>query len=140
MTICLSMIVKDETPVIRRCLDSVRPLIDCWAIVDTGSSDGTQEIVREHLRDLPGTLVERPWVDFAHNRNEALDLAREAADYVFVIDADEVVEYAAGFALPPLEADVYDVETYYDGCTYLRKQLLRASLPWRYRGVVHEYL
>ncbi len=94
--ICLSMIVKDEASVIARCLESVRPLIDAWAIVDTGSSDGTQEIVRRCLGDLPGTLVERPWVDFAHNRSEALELARGAADYTFVIDADEVLEARPG--------------------------------------------
>ncbi|HEX6390539.1 MAG TPA: glycosyltransferase, partial [Solirubrobacteraceae bacterium] len=139
-TICLSMIVKDEAQVIRRCLDSVMPLIDSWAIVDTGSTDGTQAIVAEHLRDLPGVLVERPWVDFAHNRNEALDLASGRADYVFVIDADEVVEYAEGFEVPMLDADSYQVETRFGGCSYLRKQLIRASLPWRYRGVVHEHL
>lgn len=140
MTICLSMIVKNEAAVIRRCLDSVLPLIDCWAIVDTGSTDGTQEIIADHLRDLPGALAERPWVDFAHNRNEALDLARGAADYLFVIDADEIVQYTEDFVLPPLEADSYHVEMRYGGCTYLRKQLVRASLRWRYRGVLHEYL
>ncbi|MGW8788902.1 glycosyltransferase, partial [Heyndrickxia sporothermodurans] len=43
-TICLSMIVKNEASVIRRCLDSVRPLIDTWVIIDTGSTDGTQDI------------------------------------------------------------------------------------------------
>nr|AKA59403.1 glycosyl transferase, group 2 family protein [uncultured bacterium AB_162] len=138
--VCLTMIVKDEAPVIRRCLDSVRPLIDRWAIVDTGSTDGTQEIVREHLRDLPGTLVERPWVDFAHNRSEAIEYAREGADYLFVIDADEVLELDEGFELPRLEADSYNAEVAYAGCTYLRKQFVRAALPWRYRGVVHEYL
>ena len=47
--ICLNMIVKNEAPVIRRCLDSVRSLIDTWVIVDTGSSDGTQQIIRELL-------------------------------------------------------------------------------------------
>jgi glycosyltransferase involved in cell wall biosynthesis len=139
MTICLSMIVKDEAPVIRRCLDSVLPIIDSWAIVDTGSTDGTQEIITEHLRDLPGSLIEHPWVDFAHNRNQALDLAHGAADYIFVIDADEILEYAEEFVLPELDADSYHVEMRYGGCTYLRKQIVRASLPWRYRGVVHEY-
>src|ERR1043166_3017834 len=58
-TICLSMIVKNEAPVIRRCLDSVRPLIDAWTIVDTGSTDGTQDVVCDALRDLPGQLHER---------------------------------------------------------------------------------
>jgi glycosyltransferase involved in cell wall biosynthesis len=71
LTICLNMIVKNEAPVIGRCLASVRPLIDQWVIVDTGSTDGTQALIREALADLPGVLIERPWVDFAHNRNEA---------------------------------------------------------------------
>jgi glycosyltransferase involved in cell wall biosynthesis len=134
------MIVKDEATVIRRCLDSVRPLIDRWTIVDTGSTDGTQEIIRDHLRDLPGTLIERPFVNFAHNRNEAIAQAREEADYLFVIDADEVVVLVDGFVLPRLEADSYNAEVAYEGSTYLRRQFVRAALPWRYRGVVHEIL
>jgi glycosyltransferase involved in cell wall biosynthesis len=79
-TICLNMIVKDEAPVIRRCLATVRPFIDFWVIVDTGSRDGTQAIISEFLQDLPGELIERPWVDFAHNRSEALAAARDKAD------------------------------------------------------------
>src|SRR4051794_3114791 len=64
-TVCLSMIVKNEAHVIRRCLDSVRSLIDYWIIVDTGSTDGTQDVIRAAMADRPGRLVERPWVDFA---------------------------------------------------------------------------
>src|SRR5262245_49942 len=101
------MIVRNEAPVIRRCLDSVRPWIDAWCVVDTGSSDGTQALVRQALAGLPGDLVERPWVDFAHNRTEALAAARGRADYVLVIDADETLEPAPGFALPRLTADAY---------------------------------
>jgi len=44
-TICLVMIVKNEAHVIRRCLESVRPLIDTWLIIDTGSTDGTQRLL-----------------------------------------------------------------------------------------------
>ncbi len=95
-TLCLCMIVKDEAPVIRRCLDSVRPLVDAWLVVDTGSTDGTQAIVREHMADLPGELVERPWRDFAHNRSEALALARPRGDYSLVIDADDALAVPDG--------------------------------------------
>jgi glycosyltransferase involved in cell wall biosynthesis len=136
---CLNMIVKDEASVIRRCLDSVRAMIDCWVIVDTGSTDGTQDAIREHLRDLPGELLERPWVDFAHNRSEAIELARGRADYLLLIDADEMLETGEGFELPRLSADSYDIEVRCGGFTCARKQLLRNSLPWRFEGVVHEY-
>jgi glycosyltransferase involved in cell wall biosynthesis len=139
-TICLNMIVRNEAPVIRRCLASVRALIDHWVIVDTGSTDGTQNIIRDCLRDLPGELHERPWKDFAHNRSEALALARGHGDYVFVIDADEVLELPRDFALPTLTADSYDLRVAYGGCSYSRKQLVRNALPWRYEGVVHEYI
>lgn len=138
-TICLNMIVRDEAPVIRRCLDSVMPIVDCWAIVDTGSTDGTQDIVRAHMAGKPGMLHERPWVDFAHNRSEALALARGMADYVFTIDADEVLDMAADFEMPALDADSYQVEMEYSGCRYTRRALLRDALPWRYEGVLHEY-
>ena len=68
------MIVKNESKVIRRCLESVLPLVDYWVIVDTGSTDGTQQIILECLKEVPGFLHERPWVDFSHNRNEAIAL------------------------------------------------------------------
>ncbi|MEN9654269.1 MAG: hypothetical protein RL235_381, partial [Chlamydiota bacterium] len=71
-TICLNMIVKDESRVILRCLESVRPLIDSWVIVDTGSTDTTKQIITEYLSNIPGELHERAWQNFAASRNEAL--------------------------------------------------------------------
>ncbi len=139
-TVCLNMIVKNEAPVIRRCLDSVRPIIDRWAIADTGSTDWTKEIIIQHLKDLPGELHERPWVDFSHNRSEALALARGHGDYVFVIDADEVLDIQPGFKMPHLTADSLNLLIRYGGCSYLRKQMVRNTLPWRYVGVLHEYI
>lgn len=139
-TICLNMIVKNEAPVIRRCLDTVMPFIDHWVIIDTGSQDGTQDIIREHLKDIPGQLIERPWVDFAHNRSEALAAARDKADYVLVIDADETLESDPGFAMPPLGLDSYNLEVSYGGCVYMRKAIVHNRLPWRYEGVLHEYI
>src|SRR5829696_5038481 len=104
-TICLNMIVKDEAPVMARCLASVLPFVDTWVIVDTGSSDGTQAIVRELGGAKPGQLHERPWTSFSHNRNEALELARGKADYTFFIDADETLHRPPSFERPELTAD-----------------------------------
>lgn len=139
-TICLSMIVKNEAPVIGRCLASVLPIIDYWVIVDTGSSDATREIVTECLQGVPGQLMERPWVDFAHNRNEALEYCRGHAAYIFILDADEILSLPQGFQMPTLTADAYHVEVCYDPYIYFRKQLVRGSLSCRYHGVLHEYL
>src|SRR6476661_4394199 len=91
-TISVVMIVKNESAVIGRCLSSVLPLIEHWFIVDTGSTDGTQEIVRSALRSVPGQLVERPWVDFGHNRSELLRLAGTQAEYLLLMDADMTLE------------------------------------------------
>lgn len=139
-TICLNMIVKDETPVLRRCLRSVKPFIDAWVIVDTGSSDGTQDLVREELAGLPGELHERPWVDFAANRSEAIRLAGRRCDYLYMIDADEELVLPEGWSRPPLEADAYTLQYRYGNLAYARISLVAARLPWRYEGVLHEYL
>ena len=130
------MIVRDEAPVIRRCLESVRPVIDHWVIVDTGSGDGTQEIIGQHLRTVPGEVIERPWISFAHNRTEAIRFALGRADYVLVIDADETLELDA--ELPPLRCDSYAADVHHGSYVYRRRMLLRSALPWRYEGVVHE--
>jgi glycosyltransferase involved in cell wall biosynthesis len=136
----LSMIVKNESQSIRRCLESVRSIVDYWAIVDTGSTDGTQDIIRTYLADIPGELKECPWVDFSHNRNEALDLARPHCDYVFFIDADDVLELSTNFAMPILSATSYYVEIRQKELRYWRPHLLRSDLPWRFEGVLHEFL
>lgn len=136
------MIVKNEAHVIARCLASVRPAIGAWAIVDTGSSDGTQEKIRELFADLPGELIERPWIDFATNRNQALDLARSFGDYALIIDADEILEIDAGANFPArLDGAGYWLrQRIGDGeFEYHSAKLLRHDTPWRWCGVLHEY-
>ena len=96
-TICLNMIVKNESRAIEKCLSSVKNHIDYWVIVDTGSTDGTQEIIRKQLETIPGELHERPWKNFGENRQEALKLAKGRGDYLFFIDADDFLEYEKDF-------------------------------------------
>lgn len=134
------MIVKNESKVIKRCLDSVKPLIDYWVIVDTGSTDGTQEIIRAHMKDLPGELYERPWKNFGDNRSEAFDLAKGKGDYILFMDADDTLEYEPGFKFSSLTADQYNMWRGTKTFTYLKPQLVKGNLPWKWIGVTHEYL
>jgi len=143
-TVGLCMIVKNEAPVIRRCLDSVRPLLDYVLVEDTGSTDGTQDIIRDWLTQtgLPGEVFDAPWQDFAHNRTLALARLREnsAIDYALIIDADDALEIPQGFQLPELTADSYTLDIHDTSIHYQRTQIVRNTLPWRYQGVLHEFL
>jgi glycosyltransferase involved in cell wall biosynthesis len=134
------MIVKNEAHVIARCLESVRPLVTSWVVVDTGSTDGTQQLARDCMRGLPGELHERPWRDFGTNRTEALTLAKPFGKYVLVIDADDTLELAQGFVLPPLTADAYQLLVRDSATSYWRTHILDAHLDYRYEGVLHEVL
>src|SRR4051812_41296350 len=100
-SIGLCMIVKNETAVIERCLDSVRPLVDYVLIEDTGSTDGTQQLIREWLakNNMPGEVIDEPWRDFAYNRSHVIAELRERDDvgYILIIDADDKVVIREGF-------------------------------------------
>jgi glycosyltransferase involved in cell wall biosynthesis len=140
--ICLHMIVKNEKDVIQRCLNSVMPVVDSWVIVDTGSTDGTQQIIQDHLKDIPGELCEIPWKNWGATRTEALQLAQEKGegDYLLLMDADDVLEFSGAAELPSLEADLYYLWRGTKDFSYRRPQLIRKELPWKYVGVTHEYL
>lgn len=132
------MIVKDEAHCITKGLESVRDVIDHWVVVDTGSTDGTPGVVLETLDGIPGQLVHRPWVNFAHNRNEALEIARSTrADYALTLDADE---HFVGSLPDTLTHDGYFIRVELASLRYQRLALVRLDKPWRWEGVVHEYL
>jgi tetratricopeptide (TPR) repeat protein len=141
-SLCLCMIVKDEAAVIERCLQSVRDRIDYWVVCDTGSTDGTQQLIAGALEGVPGELHERPWVDFGHNRTEALALARGRADYLLLLDADWTFEAEPG-ALDGLGADVYLVRHVHNPAgdfELFNRHLVRGDIAWRYIGAAHEYI
>lgn len=139
--ICLNMIVRNEAHIVREVLNSVAPYICSWVIVDTGSDDGTQDLIRDHMAALgiPGELHERPWQNFGANRSEALELAAGHGEYIWVIDADDLV--VGDLDLTGLSADAYQLRIGdRASCSLWRTQLLRDGLPWRYVGVVHEFV
>jgi len=145
--ICLCMIVKNESRVIRRCLESLLPVIDSWVISDTGSNDGTQEIIKDVLKDIPGTLIERPWVDYSHNRNEVIQeakvfLRKKQHDnfYLYFIDADETLVQTGPDPFKDLTKGAYYITYKYGNLVYPRVSLVLMKQDWKYKDVLHEYL
>ncbi|NLK52490.1 MAG: glycosyltransferase [Syntrophomonadaceae bacterium] len=85
-SLSLAMIVKDEEKCIKRCLDSVKDLVDEIVIVDTGSTDKTIEICRSYN----ALVFSYPWNNhFAEARNFGLD--KVMGEWVLWLDADEEV-------------------------------------------------
>ena len=138
-TIGLAMIVRNEAAIIERCLGSVRPLIDTWTIIDTGSTDDTIAAITGALEGIPGQVISKPWRDFSSNRNELLELARPTADYLLLLDADMTVRICATDPLTELTAPAYDILVE-AGIRYRMPYLISSAAECTYVGRTHEYL
>ena len=87
MTISVCMIVKNEEPRLRACLDSLKPIADEIIVVDTGSVDGTKAVAAEYT----DKIYDFAWIDdFSAARNFAFSKA--TGDYIYTADADEVID------------------------------------------------
>ena len=140
--VCLSMIVRNEATVLPTTLKALLPFIDCYSIVDTGSTDDTLAVIEKHLGHLPGVVTPQEWRDFSTARNLSLEIARQLGEYVFICDADDVVEATIDGAAfrNQLVADVHNVVFRQGSTLYHRPLLLRSSVTASFRGVVHEFL
>jgi len=139
------MIVRNEAANIRRCLASIVDHISCWVISDTGSADGTPEIIQEFFQKkrIPGQLHQKPFENFESSRNAALECARSSTldfDYILFCDADmELMVEDTAFRFH-LSAPGYLLIQRAGSLTYWNVRLLRREVQARYRGVTHEYL
>lgn len=152
LTLCV--IAKNEEAMLGPCLASVRGLVDTIVVVDTGSTDRTVEIAREH----GATVVHHEWSDdFAAARNAAL--AHVSSGFVLVLDADERLGPGARTAIrKALRHDDFDcgLLALHDAATLdaspedivsgrarrgdpvLLPRLLRRTPDLEWEGIVHE--
>ena len=141
-TLCLNMIVKNESHIIVETLEHLVSKIhfDYWVISDTGSTDNTKELIRDFFNKekIPGELVEHEWRDFGYNRTKALECAYNKTDFLFIFDADDRIH--GELVIPKvLENDSYILK-FGKTMTYYRPLLISNRKQWEFRGVLHEFL
>ena len=141
-TICLNMIVKNESHIIKetltKLLDKIK--IDYYVICDTGSQDDTVEIIRLFFKNksIDGEIYLHDWKNFGYNRTLALRAAYKKSDYVLIFDADDYIE--GNFVLPVLKNDAYMLNFGNRENAYERMCLVKNTIQWEYKGVLHEYI
>lgn len=149
--LALMMIVKDECHIIEEALGSILPYIDYYVISDTGSTDGTQDTIRNYFakHGIDGVVYEDPWHDFGTNRTIVLNHAHGKARFGWMLDADDLVKMPQDLeknkpALRRLfqdENDCYQVGIVDESGSvfYWRTQIFHLDIRWKYEGVLHEY-
>jgi tetratricopeptide (TPR) repeat protein len=142
-TVCLNMIVKDESKIICRLFDSVIKWIDCYCICDTGSTDDTVDRVREYFngKNIPGKIVIEPFKDFSHNRNFSLQACLGMSDYVLLLDADMIFYLNEDlFSKKMLTLDVYYILQGSNDFYYKNLRIVKNNGNFSYAGLTHEYI
>lgn len=151
------LIVKNESRQIESCLKSIRPHVQEICVVDTGSDDGTPEIVKKYAdrfevftgcNDSEGRIE-----SFADAREKSFELATKP--WVMWIDGDDEVQGAE--RLPELVARhevernggpalimlPYEYSHDHLGnvtCLHYRERLVTPKDAFKWRSPVHEVL
>jgi glycosyltransferase involved in cell wall biosynthesis len=147
--IILSMIVKNEEKIIERCLDAALPVVDGYAIVDTGSIDRTRKRIEAagKRHNVRGMISADTWKNFGHNRTRCAAAAKAYAKsrgfpldrtYMLCLDADMVLR-PNGFKREELSALGYELKQVCGDMDWWNARLCRLDRDWISVGVTHEF-
>lgn len=138
-TVCLTMLVKNESENLPRALKSAAGWYDRVLLLDTGSTDDTITVAEATAGALgkPIDVIETEFTNFAEMRTLLLEEGRKRGDYMLLMDADE--EWINVPERPPLALDAYMIH-YEGGVDYAQARVISSRFPWKWSGVTHSYL
>jgi 2-polyprenyl-3-methyl-5-hydroxy-6-metoxy-1,4-benzoquinol methylase/glycosyltransferase involved in cell wall biosynthesis len=151
-TIGLSFIFRDDIETISPMLESILPWVQQVVAVDTGSTDGTRQVIEQALKPFGknAQIVETEWVDdFAAARQVGWKLL--STDWGIWIDCDDILDNGEALRQlvnnSPDQVDAwvcnYDYAQTPTGqtiCTLPRERILRGPHRWSWASPVHEVL
>lgn len=149
--LALNFICKDESHVVETMLESAKGIVDLIVVNDTGSTDGTQQIIKNfgEKYGIPTYVFERPFDDFEKSRNYAMDKLREVVKELgwdankvhgFWFDCDETLVIEPRFKKEQFTKDLYMINTFIGQMKYTRNTFFKVSKPFRWYGPVHEFI
>lgn len=150
IAIILTSMIKNESKIIGRMLDSASLVATHFCLVDTGSTDDTLNVVKAwgEKRAAPFGIFSIPFVDFGATRTATVQKAVQWAKdlgldldntYLLLLDADMILE-TSGFDVGQLKDDNYLIVQDHGSLAYLNVRLVRASRVVKYVGRTHEYV
>lgn len=138
-TICFCLPTLNEATTLEQTVRSVCDTGPVW-IYDTGSTDGTVELAKS----LGCEVYSGVFRDFAQLRNTAFAVAREKADWVFMLSGGATVQHperlSALLAGVPDSSDALLVRVRGWHVEYELPLLLRSEGDVQYRGATHEWV
>jgi glycosyltransferase involved in cell wall biosynthesis len=134
----MNAMVANESKVILRMLESCYQYIDYWVVQDNGSTDGTQDLIRNFFAEkgIPGYLYETEWHYPGYNRDHALQECLKAdhgCDWILRMDADEQLVVDDDFdweLLNDTSIQSFNITAQDPGGIYFRTWLWNAKLDW----------
>jgi tetratricopeptide (TPR) repeat protein len=140
----LCIMVKNAGPIFETVLRENLPIIDRWTILDTGSTDGTQDIVRRVLNVKKGNLYEEPFINFRDSRNRCLDLAGKHCKYLLMLDDTYALRNDLRQFLNTVRGDQfassYSLLIKSDDTEYYSNRITMSERELRYIYTIHEVI
>jgi hypothetical protein len=144
------LMIKNESRIIKRCIEKALAIADAICISDTGSTDNTIDLLKEYLPtvEVPTKLVGHEWNNFGHNRtlsfNAAVNFCKELnwdldMTYGLVLDADMNFVMTPAFSKTQLTSNGYRVLQKNGSSEYYNTRFMRLGHHWKCSGVTHEY-